>query len=105
MALLGDKISAEDAERWGMIWRAVEAEDLMPTCMGLAKRLANTPSAAAVATRNLLDAATRRSHNEGLAGEQSAQRIRGDDDDFMEGIMAFMQKRDPVFDPEKRAKL
>ena len=60
---------------------------------------------AAVATRSLRDAATTRSHEESLAGEQAAQRARGDDDDFMEGIMAFMQKRDPVFDPEKRAKL
>ena len=64
-----------------------------------------TRTTAAVATRSLLDAATTRSHEESLAGEQAAQRVRGDDDDFMEGIMAFMQKRDPVFDPEKRAKL
>ena len=105
MAMLGDKISAQDAENWGLIWKTVKAADLMPTCMGLAKRLANTPSGAAIATRKLLDAATTHSHAESLAGEQAAQRLRGDDDDFMEGIMAFMQKRDPVFDPEKRSRL
>lgn len=55
MALTGERIPAEQAERWGMIWRCVDGEELLEQATGIARGLAASP-AAVVATRALVDA-------------------------------------------------
>lgn len=55
MALMGDRITAEQAAAWGLIWACVDDEDLMSHALGIARGLANDPEAA-VATRHLVDA-------------------------------------------------
>ena len=56
LSLLGERIAAERAEQWGMIWRCVDDDQLSNEALALARRLAARPTAAVVATRALLDA-------------------------------------------------
>jgi 2-(1,2-epoxy-1,2-dihydrophenyl)acetyl-CoA isomerase len=73
MSLTGERISAELAERWGLIWRCVDDADLVTEARTLAARIATTP-AATLATRALIDAATSETSASILDGEARAQR-------------------------------
>ncbi len=97
LAFLGDPLAAEEAERFGLIWRAVEDEELEAEAEASAMRLAQGPIAALVATRNLLDAAFERSFAEQLAEEARLQGELGRAPDYAEGVRAFLEKRSPRF--------
>lgn len=97
LALLGDPLSAEEAERAGLVWRAVEDEKLEAEAEAAASRLAQGPAAALVATRQLLDGSWQRSFAEQLEEEERLQRALGDAPDYAEGVRAFLEKRPPRF--------
>ena len=97
LALLGDKLSADEAERFGLIWKCVDDAALADTVAALAQRLAAMPTRALVATRAAIDAAQHLTLDEALAGEAAAQRRLGAGHDFLEGVAAFGAKRTPVF--------
>ena len=100
-AMLGDKLSAKDAKEWGMIWDvAPEGEDCVQTAMKLAQRLAVMPTRALVETRRLLRAAASNDLDAQLDAERDAQSALGKTHDFLEGVMAFRQKRAPQFKGE-----
>ena len=100
-AMLGDKLSAKDAKEWGMIWDvAPEGEDCVQTAMKLAQRLAVMPTKALVETRRLLRAAASNDLDAQLDAERDAQSALGKTHDFLEGVMAFRQKRAPQFKGE-----
>lgn len=97
LTLLGDKLSATEAERWGLIWRCVDDAALQSEAQAVADRLAGMPTRALVATRTALDAASQLALNDALAMEGQMQRELGNAHDYQEGVAAFMAKRPPVF--------
>ena len=97
LALTGDKLSAADAERFGLIWQVVDDADLQSQALALADKLAAMPSRALVATRQALDASQSLSLADALSLEARVQGELGRADDFSEGVAAFQQKRAAVF--------
>ncbi|KXU82928.1 hypothetical protein CI15_27790 [Paraburkholderia monticola] len=74
MALLGDRISGEQAESWGLAWRCLDDTELMPQALAIAKKLAMLPTEAVIGCRRLVDGAGQVSMNQMLAAEREAQR-------------------------------
>lgn len=97
LSLLGDKLSASDAERIGLIWRCVPDAELASEAQSLAQRLAGMPTRALVATRQAVDAAARLDFADALNLEAAGQRRLGAADDYREGVEAFRAKRAPKF--------
>jgi 2-(1,2-epoxy-1,2-dihydrophenyl)acetyl-CoA isomerase len=97
LAMTGDKLSAEEAERFGLIWKCVDDAVLMDTALAMAQRLAAMPSRALAATRRVIDAGSRSSLAEAVTLEARTQGELGRAHDFAEGVAAFLAKRAPVF--------
>lgn len=97
LAMLGDKLGAEEAERIGLIWRCVDDAVLAPEVATLAERLAGMPVRALARTRQVIDAAAGLDYAQALAAEARAQSEMGAAADFREGVTAFMAKRKPEF--------
>jgi 2-(1,2-epoxy-1,2-dihydrophenyl)acetyl-CoA isomerase len=97
LALLGDKLTATQAEAWGLIWRCVDDAELMPTALAAARQLAAGPTRGYVRTRAAMEAALGLSFEAALDLERDAQRELGRTDDYREGVAAFMEKRAPRF--------
>ncbi|MEO6291379.1 MAG: enoyl-CoA hydratase-related protein [Burkholderiaceae bacterium] len=95
LALTGDKLSAAQAKEWGMIWDV--AEDCVAAATELAQRLAAMPTKALVATRHLLRDASTRTLNQQLDAERDTQSAMGKTHDYIEGVMAFREKRPTQF--------
>jgi 2-(1,2-epoxy-1,2-dihydrophenyl)acetyl-CoA isomerase len=97
LAMTGDRLSAEDAERWGVIWKCVEDADLTKESEKLAIQLANGPTR----SLGLIKKAMYSSANNDLATqldlERDLQREIGKGSDYREGVAAFLEKRKPVF--------
>lgn len=100
-AMLGDKLSAQDAKNWGMIWDvAPEGQDCVEAAMQLARRLAVMPTQALVQTRKLLRAAATNDLDRQLDLERDTQSALGATHDYIEGVSAFLQKRPAQFKGE-----
>ncbi len=100
-AMLGDKLSAVDAKEQGMIWDvAAEGEDCIEAALRLARRLADMPTQALVQTRKLLRAAASNDLDTQLDAERDTQSALGRTHDYIEGVMAFREKRSPRFKGE-----
>jgi len=97
LALLGDKLPAEKAEEWGLIWRCVEDAELMPTVMEVAKQLAAGPTRGYVRTRQAMEGALQLPLSAALDVERDVQRELGASHDYREGVAAFLAKRAPRF--------
>jgi 2-(1,2-epoxy-1,2-dihydrophenyl)acetyl-CoA isomerase len=97
LALLADKLPAEKAAEWGLIWQAVEDSDLAATVDQLAAQLAAMPTKALVRTRQAMHAAPNHTLEQQLNMEGGFMRELGWSPDFAEGVAAFMEKRAPRF--------
>jgi 2-(1,2-epoxy-1,2-dihydrophenyl)acetyl-CoA isomerase len=97
LALLGDKLTAETAEQWGLIWKCVDDEQLMPTVREVARQLAQGPTRGYVRLRQAVDAGDALTLEQSLDLERDYQRELGRSADYREGVAAFMEKRAPRF--------
>ena len=97
LAMLGDKLAAEDAERLGLIWKCVDDAAFAEEVRATAARLAAMPTKALVATRGAIDAAQNLAFADALTHEANLQRTLGAAHDYLEGVAAFMAKRPARF--------
>ena len=97
-ALFADRIEARRAADWGMIWEAVPDDTFDAHWRARAATLAEGPTLAYRETRQLLRAATSRDLDAQLDAEATAQATCGQSRDFLEGVLAFMEKRPARFE-------
>ncbi len=97
MALLGEKISARQAEDWGLIWKCVDDDDLQNEALSLASHLATRPTRGLGLIKSAMLASNTNSLDAQLDLERDLQRVAGRSADYREGVSAFLQKRDPEF--------
>ena len=97
MMMLGERIPAQTALDWGMIYQVVDDAELLPTAQALAVKLAKGPTRAyALIRQGLLDCLDK-PLTEALMVERRNQRVAGRTNDFVEGVSAFLQKRPAEF--------
>lgn len=97
LALLADKLSAEQAEQWGLIWKAVDDERLADEARALAVTLSNGPTKGYGLLKKALHASPGNSLDAQLDLERDLQREAGFSEDYREGVTAFKEKRAPRF--------
>lgn len=97
LAMLAEPLSAEDAERWGLIWKCVDDDKLMEEAESICRRLAALPADGLTRIKRIMDASETNSHDAQLDLERDTQREAGHDPDFREAVAAFVEKRAPKF--------
>jgi len=99
LALLGDKLPAEQAASWGLIWQCVDDAELAPTVDRIAAQLAQASPRGLAAIKRALQAGAGNTLDAQLALERDLQRELGFGADYREGVAAFLEKRAPRFGP------
>ncbi|MDC5090379.1 2-(1,2-epoxy-1,2-dihydrophenyl)acetyl-CoA isomerase PaaG [Acinetobacter baumannii] len=97
LTLLGDKLPAETAKEWGMIWDVVEDAELKTKVTELAERLAKQPTFGLSLIKKAIHQSSNNTFDEQMLLERDLQRIAGRSEDYREGVLAFMNKREPNF--------
>lgn len=97
LAMLGDKISAEEAERMGMIYKSVSLDEFDTTIDALAQKLANMPTKALGLIKELYNSSMTNTLEDQLALESKLQIEAASSNDYAEGVAAFIEKRKPNF--------
>jgi 2-(1,2-epoxy-1,2-dihydrophenyl)acetyl-CoA isomerase len=100
ITLLGDRITAQEAEDWGMIWRCVDDDKLDDEVARIASTLANSSPSTVTRIRSTIDAAIHNSFSDQLDLEMVHQGVLIPRN-MREGALAFMQKREPHFGGER----
>lgn len=97
LMMLGDKISATDAEKLGMVYKTVPSENFMEEVTNIASILANMPTKALGLTKRLLNNSMQNTLEEQLNLESKLQIESAQSEDYAEGVDAFVNKRKPNF--------
>tara|TARA_R110002110_G_C13470525_1_gene721006 strand:+ start:126894 stop:127685 length:792 start_codon:yes stop_codon:yes gene_type:complete len=100
LAMLGPKVSAEQALAWGMIWQVVDDELLLETAQGLAEQMATQPTRGFAFTKQAFAQSAVNTLDEQLEVEKSLMRAAGQTHDYQEGVKAFLEKRTPTYKGE-----
>lgn len=98
MALLAEPVTARQALEWGMIWEVAPDDELLAVARRRAETLAQGPTEAFRRTRAALRASASASWEEQLETEARLQAESGRTRDFLEGVLAFREKRKPKFE-------
>jgi 2-(1,2-epoxy-1,2-dihydrophenyl)acetyl-CoA isomerase len=97
LAMLAEKIGAEQAMQWGLIWQVVDDDKLVAEAKALALRLAAMPTRALAYIKRALDTAETSTLDRQLDLEAELQAMAGRTEDYREGVAAFFEKRTPTF--------
>ncbi len=97
LAMLGEKLSADDAERWGLIWKVVDDSTLMTDALAVATNLSQGPTKGYALLKRAMHASAGNSLDAQLDLERDLQREAGHSEDYREGVAAFKAKRKPAF--------
>jgi 2-(1,2-epoxy-1,2-dihydrophenyl)acetyl-CoA isomerase len=97
LALLGDKLQAEQAESWGLIWKCVDDDKLATEADKLATHFSTAPTRGLARTKQALYASSGNNLEQQLELERTFQQELGFAHDYREGVAAFMEKRSPAF--------
>ncbi|MCB1932027.1 MAG: 2-(1,2-epoxy-1,2-dihydrophenyl)acetyl-CoA isomerase [Candidatus Accumulibacter sp.] len=97
LAMLAEKLPAEKAAAWGLIWDCVDDAELAPTIDRIARQLASAPTRALVRTRQVMRAGVNNPLETQLDLERDIMRELGRSDDYREGVAAFIGRRTPTF--------
>lgn len=97
LALLAEPLAAEQAEAWGLIWKALDDAALMTEAHRLAAHFATQPTAGLALIKRALDEAEVNDLDRQLDRERDLQGEAGRTPDYMEGVAAFFEKRPPRF--------
>ncbi|MBC8034922.1 MAG: enoyl-CoA hydratase/isomerase family protein [Chitinophagaceae bacterium] len=100
LMMLADKVSAEDAEKMGMIYKVFPDETFSKESMTIALTLAQMPTKALALTKQALNVSFGNSLEQQLDVEDKLQYLAGNTHDYKEGVQAFLQKRMPAFKGE-----
>ncbi|MES3026182.1 MAG: 2-(1,2-epoxy-1,2-dihydrophenyl)acetyl-CoA isomerase PaaG [Pseudomonadota bacterium] len=100
LAMLGDKLSAQMAEDWGLIWRCVPDEALQEDAYAMAEHFATAPTKGLAFTKKALQLSYANTLPEQLKVEGDMMRELGYSHDYREGVAAFIAKRAPHFTGE-----
>jgi len=97
LSLLAERLPAEKALEWGMINRIYDDDDLLPEAIKLGRSLAAGPTVSLGLMRQAYWRSLDNSYEQQLSLESDLQQISGSSEDSLEGRMAFLEKRKPVF--------
>ena len=97
LMMLGEKVSATDAEKMGMIYRVFPAENFMESARELAVQLAKMPTRGLAFTKKALKASFTNSFEQQLSYEDEYQQKAAATEDYREGVAAFIEKREARF--------
>ena len=97
LALLGEKLTAEQAAQWGLIWQCVDDTELPAVTEALLLRFAQAPTRGLAAIKHAIQAAAANTLTAQMELERDLQRALGNGDDYREGVAAFVAKRPPHF--------
>lgn len=97
LMMLGDRVSAQDAEKMGMVYKVISSENFSEEVNAIANTLANMPTKALGLTKRLLNQSMTNSLEEQLDLESKLQIEAAQSEDYAEGVDAFVNKRKPEF--------
>jgi 2-(1,2-epoxy-1,2-dihydrophenyl)acetyl-CoA isomerase len=100
LMMLGDKVSAKDAEQMGMIYKAYSGDDFLEESMNLAVKLSKMPTKGLGLTKRALNVSMISDLTTQLKTEEELQTMAGSTYDYNEGVAAFLEKRKPEFKGE-----
>ncbi len=97
LSLLAEKVPAEQAEEWGMIWKCIDDEELLREAEKMATFLATQPTKGLGYIKRAIHASSNNTFDQQLDLERDLQRIAGRTQDYRTGVNAFINKQKPEF--------